>query len=124
MAMQTQRTPIQTSIDRATARALEQARLGNLPTLISSDADAAQTWQVWSVSSRTTDGSIYVVDLYADIDGLRTICSCEAGKASRICWHRAASRLACLGDIPHFEAAEAATLETASDDASHWAAVA
>ena len=124
MALQTQRTPIQTSIDRAIARALEQARLGNLPTLLEAHAAPLITTQVWAVSSRTTDGAVYIVDLSADVDGMLTECTCEAGKVGRPCWHRASARLAALGEIGHWEPAEAATQAVANDDVSHWAAVA
>jgi hypothetical protein len=94
----------QARIDRAVAKALEQARTGNLPTLLRTyTSDPLETWQVWSVGSRTVAGTVYLIDLKADADGLSTLCSCQAGDANRICWHRAAARMAALGEIDHHE---------------------
>ena len=94
----------QARIDRAVAKAHEQARAGNLPTLLKSyTTDPLETWQVWSVGSRTVAGTVYLIDLKADADGLSTLCSCQAGDANRICWHRAAARMAALGEIDHHQ---------------------
>lgn len=97
------RTPEQrqAAIDRAIARAHEQAQAGNLPRLLRQFHDPEQTRQVWAISSRTTGGVVYTVDLIADADGLHTHChECQAATAGRLCWHRAACRLAVLGELP------------------------
>ncbi len=103
----TSRTPEQrqAAIDRATAKALEQARAKNIPTLLRkhTSRDGLQTTAVWNVSSRITAGTIYLVDMTADCDGIRTLCSCDGASAGRICWHRSAVRLAVHGDIPHHD---------------------
>ena len=103
------------AIERAVTRALEQSRAGNLPTLLRAYVDPAQTCQVWSIGSRTTGGTVYLIDLEANSDGITTHCSCQAGDADRICWHRAAVRLACLGEISHHEARQPVRRLTSAD---------
>ena len=95
----------QQAIDRATVKALAQAEAGNLPTLMRSytSADGLTTTQHWLVTSRTRGETTYNVDLSADCDGLKTLCTCEAAQADRICWHRSAARLAALGQIKRHE---------------------
>jgi erythromycin esterase-like protein len=82
------------TIARATAKAHEQARAGNLPTLLRSRFDGEAITELWSIGSRTTGGAVYIVDLRHDADGVTTYCECEAQHAGRVCWHRAAARLA------------------------------
>ena len=51
-------------IARAVSKAYEQARDGNLPTLLKTyTTDPLETWQVWSVGSRTVAGTVYLIDL-------------------------------------------------------------
>lgn len=91
----------QAAIDRAVARAHEQAAIGNRPRLLRQFHDPEQTRQVWAIGSRTTGGTVYTVDLIADADGISTHChECAAASAGRLCWHRAACRLAVLGELP------------------------
>jgi hypothetical protein len=94
----------QASIDRATARAHEEARAGHVPALLASDVTPDGTRQVWAVISRTRAGRVYLVDLIADHNGVETLCQCEAAGANRVCFHRAAARLALFRDIPHHDA--------------------
>ena len=69
----------QISIDRATAKAHEQGRADNFPTLLRSSRTADGDWrQVWSVGSRTVAGSVYTVDLAHDGAGIETLCDCAA----------------------------------------------
>ena len=100
------RTPaaIRAVIDRALAKAREQARANNVPALLSSEVAADATRQRWAVSSRTVAGTVYLVDLTADADGVSTLCQCEAQHAGRLCWHRAAARLAMFREIGHHDA--------------------
>ena len=91
----------QAAIDRATAKAHEQARSGNLPMLLRQADEGHQSRQVWSIGSRMTAGTCYTIDLTADCDGLRTLCDCPAGTTDKICWHRAAVRLAALGELQY-----------------------
>ena len=95
------RTRKQAAIDRATSKAHEQARAGNLPTLLRTFGTDFDTRQTWNVNSRVTAGQTYLIDLVADCDGIRTLCTCDAAHADRICWHRAAVRLAALGELAH-----------------------
>jgi hypothetical protein len=87
----------QASIDRATAKSVEQAAAGNLPILLRSyvnhDGEARSTW---SVTSRTTGGTHYLVDALVDGNGVQTLCECPA---TGICWHRAHTRAAILAEI-------------------------
>ncbi len=91
----------QAAIDRAQHKAHEQAAAGNLPTLLRTftSPDGLETRQFWTVGSRTTGGVVYDVSLTADADGLTTLCHCDGATAGRICWHRAAVRLAALGEL-------------------------
>ncbi len=91
----------QAAIDRAMAKAHEQARAGNLPLLLRQFDTDHDTRQVWSVGSRVTAGACYTIDLTADADGIRTLCDCQAGATEKICWHRAAVRLAALGELQY-----------------------
>ena len=94
----------QARIDRAIAKAWEQARAGNLPTLLRQHDTGHDTKQVWSVGSRTAGGTVYTIDLAADADGISTLCDCAGSEADRICWHRAATRLAALGELDYHDA--------------------
>lgn len=119
------RTPQQQQaiIDRALSKAHEQARAGNLPSLLRQHnaLDNLSTTQVWTVGSRTTGGTIYRVVVTADGDGLSSLCECEAAHANRICWHRAACRLAALGDIPsHTTAHQPVTPVADPSDPADW----
>ncbi len=95
------RAKLQRAIDRATHKAQEQAAAGNLPRLLRSftSPDGLEQRQFWTVGSRTTGGVVYDVTLTADCDGLKTLCHCDGANAGRICWHRAAVRLAALGEL-------------------------
>ena len=95
------RRRLQAAIDRATHKAHKQAQAGNLPTLLRSftSPDGLEQRQFWTVGSRTTGGVVYDVTLTADCDGLKTLCHCDGANAGRICWHRAAVRLAALGEL-------------------------
>ena len=95
------RAKLLAAIDRATHKAHEQARTGNVPTLLRSftSPDGLEQRQFWTVGSRTTGGVVYDVTLTADADGLKTLCHCDGATAGRICWHRAAVRLAALGEL-------------------------
>ena len=88
-------------IERAVHRALEQAAVGNVPVLLRQHDRTYETAQVWSIGSRTTGGSVYVVETSASAQGVETRCTCAAGQEDRICWHRASVRLAIFGDIDH-----------------------
>jgi hypothetical protein len=123
--------------------ALEQSRAGNLPTLLKSitTSDRLTTQERWSVGSRVTAGQVYLIDLHADGDGISTICSCAAAEAQRLCWHRAACRMAALGEVDYHDATTVTPSakptpklsaedlsgprfdEPASDDVTAWAAV-
>jgi len=92
------------AINRAVARAHAEAHAGHLPALLSSDVTPDGTRQTWAISSRTRSGRVYLVDLLADHNGVETMCQCEAHHAGRICFHRAACRLALFGDIGHHDA--------------------
>ena len=87
-------------IERATHRALEQAREGNHPVLLREQVRSWATQQTWSIGSRTAGGSVYVIDATTDCNGTQTHCTCAAADSDRICWHRAAIRLAIFNDIP------------------------
>ena len=99
------RAKLQRAIDRATARAIEQAEASVRPVLNRSELarDGLSQLQRWTIASRTTAGTFYNVTLIADADGLRTECSCPAGQAEtpRPCWHRALARRAALPQAPH-----------------------
>jgi hypothetical protein len=90
----------QARIDRAMARAHEQARVGNVPTAITARAwsNGITRWR-YSVASRTTGGDVWLVDLTDTHGTLVTACDCPA---VGVCWHRAAARLAHTGLlVPH-----------------------
>ena len=89
----------QISIDRATAKAHEQSRVDNLPTLLRSRRDA--------------DGGCRPTRLAA---GIETLCDCAAAESDRICWHRAACRLAHLGELAYHDAATGRTLAPLTPD--------
>ena len=89
------------AIERAVHRALEQADAGNHPVLLRERQHASATQQTWSIGSRTTGGSVYLVDATADSSGIETRCTCAAADSDRLCWHRASVRLAIFRDIPH-----------------------
>ena len=113
----TPRDSRQRAIDRATAKAFEQARADNLPTLLRSRRTPDGGWQqVWSVGSRTVAGSVYTIDLAHDGAGIETLCDCAAFEAERICWHRAACRLAHLGELAYHDAATGRTLHPLTPD--------
>jgi hypothetical protein len=90
----------QARIDRAYAKAHEQARVGNVPTAITARAwsNGVTRWR-YSVASRTTGGDVWLVDLTDTHGALTTACDCPA---IGVCWHRAAARLAHTGQlVPH-----------------------
>jgi hypothetical protein len=87
----------QSRIDRAYAKALEMARVGNVPTAISARAwsNGITRWR-YSVASRTTGGAVWLVDLTDTHGTLATACDCPA---TGVCWHRASARLAHTGQL-------------------------
>ncbi len=100
------RAKLQRAIDRANARAIEQAEAGIRPVLNKSETatDGLSTLQRWTVPSRTTAGTLYNVTLIADATGLNTTCSCQAGESGKPCWHRALARRAALHEAPYTDA--------------------
>ena len=113
----TSRDSCQRAIDRATAKAYEQARADNLPTLLRSRRTPDGDWrQVWSVGSRTVAGSVYTIDLAHDAAGIETLCDCAAAESDRICWHRASVRLAHLGQLAYHDGATGRTLRPLTPD--------
>ena len=98
---QGQRTREQAARERAQAKAVEQARVGNVPTLIRQRFTGDALVELWSVGSRTSGGTVYLVDLRHDADGISTLCDCPAADC---CWHRAACRLAHADRIPSHNA--------------------
>jgi hypothetical protein len=104
-----------TALDRATAKAHEQARAGNLPTVIVARAwsNGITTWR-YALGSRTAGGTVYLIDLTDSNGRLTTHCDCPA---MTTCWHRVAVRLAHTGIISKFYAGlEPRELRAASDD--------
>jgi hypothetical protein len=93
----------QARIDRANAKAHEQARAGNLPTALAARAwsNGITRWR-YSVGSRTAGGSVYLVDLTDDHGTIWTACDCPA---IGVCWHRAATRLAHTGQLASYRTA-------------------
>jgi hypothetical protein len=87
----------QSRIDRAYAKAHEQARAGNLPAVLHARAwsNGITRWR-YSVASRITAGTVYLVDLTDDHGQLFTACDCPSVGP---CWHRAAVRLAHTGQL-------------------------
>jgi hypothetical protein len=83
-----------TSINRSLDKAHDQARAGNLPTLVAAELLRDSIHETWRVLSRTTDGVAYTVDLLHGRAGIETQCDCPAAAAERLCWHRGAARLA------------------------------
>ena len=59
------------------------ARAKVYPALLSSDVTPEGTRQTWAVASRVTAGTVYLVDLHADCNGVATLCQCEAAHADR-----------------------------------------
>ena len=80
------------TFDRSLAKSDEQARAGTLPRLIRQGAGYA----VWSVSSRTVGGSVYLVEAALNGD---TGCDCQA---AGWCWHRTHVERAQAGHIGAF----------------------
>lgn len=78
---------------------------------------------MWSIGSRVTAGTVYTVDLIADESGVRTLCDCQAGATERVCWHRAAVRMAALDDLPAHDCRAPRDPWPAVDDAEAYAAV-
>jgi hypothetical protein len=104
----------QARIDRAMARAHEQARVGNVPTAITARAwsNGITRWR-YSVASRTTGGDVWLVDLTDTHGTLVTACDCPA---VGVCWHRAAARLAHTGQlVPHRTATVRSSSAMAAD---------
>lgn len=93
-AVVSRRDARQAAIERARAKAVEQASCGNVPTLLRSRFDGAAIVELWSLGSRTTGGRVYLVDLRHDAAGVTTCCDCAASDADRLCWHRASARMA------------------------------
>lgn len=83
---------------RALAKSSEQADIGNYPRLIGRDVGPAGEMTSWSVASRTTGGTIYLVDEHIDrATGERTFaCDCPAVH----CWHRMHAQRGSDGEIP------------------------
>ena len=113
------RAKLLASIDRATARAIQQSEAGIRPILRRSETsrDGLQTLQRWVVPSRTTADTFHVVTLICDCDGLRTECSCPAGQAEtpRPCWHRALARRCALKESPFTDARQPTIVVTKSE---------
>jgi len=91
------RTREQAARERAQAKAFEQARAGNLPTLLRQQFTGDALRELWSVGSRTQGGTVYLIDLCHDAAGVETLCDCPA---EAVCWHRAACRLAHADALP------------------------
>ena len=66
---QGQRTREQAARERAQAKAHEQARAGNLPTLLRQRFTGDALVELWSVGSRTQGGTVYLIDLCHDAAG-------------------------------------------------------
>jgi len=96
-----QRTREESARARAQAKAHEQARVGNVPTLIRQRFTGDALVELWSVGSRTQGGTVYLIDLCHDAAGVETLCDCPAADG---CWHRAACRLAHADRIPSHNA--------------------
>jgi len=79
----------QSRFDRATARSDEQARLGNLPRVVRTDATAT----VWAVCSRGEAGHVHLVTESASGE-----MSCEC-VATGPCWHLRHVSRALAGEI-------------------------
>lgn len=94
---QPQRTREESARERAQAKAFEQARAGNLPTLLRQQFTGDAIRELWSVGSRTQGGTVYLIDLCHDAAGVETLCDCPA---EAVCWHRAAVRLAHADALP------------------------
>jgi hypothetical protein len=99
-----QSTPMTTrrraAIDRATAKAHEQARQGNLPAVVYVRAwsNGVTRWR-YSLSSRTNGKNVWLIDVTDNHGRLTTACDCPA---IGVCWHRASVRLAHTGALrPH-----------------------
>lgn len=86
--------------DRALAKVIEQATANNLPVLLSDQGDDHEQRQRWAIGSRTTGGTIYLIDLTASANGIATACSCT-GSGERRCWHRLAVRMAALYELAY-----------------------
>ncbi len=124
----------QAAIDRAMHKAREQAQAGNIPVLVRdfTSPDGLEQRQYWTIGSRTTGGVVYNVDLTASASGIETLCHCDGANAGRLCWHRAAVRLAALGELechrakwPTVQLPELASPDPwpATDDVAAFAAV-
>lgn len=83
-----------TSINRSLDKAHDQARAGNVPTLVAAELLPDAIHETWTVTSRTDGRTIYTVDLLHSRAGIETLCDCPAAVAGRCCWHRGAARLA------------------------------
>lgn len=80
-------------INRAMDKAHDQARNGNLPTLVATELVTGAIHETWMVDSRTHRGTTYTVSLCHDCESIRTSCICPAGQSGKCCWHRALARL-------------------------------
>lgn len=85
--------------DRAAAKAVEQAMAGNRPIRLSAHSAGQTTREQWSVGSRTTGGTRYLVELVSEPAGISTQCACQAGEAAAECWHRMAVLMARGGEL-------------------------
>jgi len=91
---------VQATLDRALVKSDEQARIGNLPRLVRSFSTPDGVRQVWSVSSRTTGGVIYMLDTLVGTTGVvESLCECQA---TGWCWHRSHVERAIDGAIGAF----------------------
>ncbi len=113
------RAKLLASIDRATAKAIQQSEAGVRPILRTSETarDGLSTLQRWVVPSRTEADTFHVVTLICDCDGLRTECSCPAGQAStpKPCWHRALARRCALREAPYTDARQPTIVVSKAD---------
>ena len=89
----------QASMDRAVARAHQQAGAGVVPLLLATTFTGGSIAETWSVPSRTSD-ALYRVTLAHTAEAVVTTCDCQAGAAGRLCWHRGLARLAHEERVP------------------------
>ena len=89
----------QAAMDRAIARAHQQAAAGVVPLLLATTFTGGAIAETWSVPSRTSD-SLYRVVLTHTAEAIVTACDCQAGREGRVCWHRGLARLAHEERVP------------------------
>lgn len=92
--------PTPATLLRACAKSEEQTLALNLPRLMEQEATPYGTRQVWAVASRTTGGTVYLLDaLLVPGQPPQIACECEARTH---CWHRTHAARAIAGEIPHY----------------------